>query len=192
MSIVTSFVDTHPAVRVELVLSDRNLDLISEGFDVAVRIGPLAESRLVTRRVGEVRRVVVASAGYLARKGKPQRPAELIQHDLVYCGVLSNPVEWRFKINGRNQIVRLVPRLIFNDVEATVQAVKAGRGIGRLLSYQVHDELAAGTLVRLFAKSEAVFPVQIVVTSAQHMPAHARAFVDHAARALKVLGPIHL
>jgi DNA-binding transcriptional LysR family regulator len=191
MSVVTSFIDMHPAVRIELVLSDRNLDLISEGFDVAVRIGVLAQSRLVARRVGEVRRVVVASADYLARKGKPKRPSDLIQHDLVYCGVLSNPVEWRFKINGRDQIVRLAPRLIFNDVAATLQAVKAGRGIGRLLSYQVYDELAAGTLVRLFAKAEAMFPVQIVVTSARHMPAHVRAFVDHATRALKALGTIH-
>src|SRR5262249_33787625 len=75
--IVTSFVDIHSAVRVELVLSDRNLDLIAEGFDVAVRLGPLAESRLVARRVGEVRRIVVASTDYLSRKGNPRQPSAL-------------------------------------------------------------------------------------------------------------------
>ena len=191
LPVVASFLDIHPNVRVELVFSDRNLDLIEEGFDVAVRLGPLAESRLVARRVGEVRRVVVASADYLARRGKPRQPGDLMRHDVVYCGALSNPVEWRFKNNGRDQIVRLVPRLVFNDVEATVQAVKAGHGIGRLLSYQVCDELAAGTVVRLFSKSEAVFPVQLVVTTARHMPAHARAFLDHAGRSLKGLRAIH-
>ena len=190
--VVASFLDIHPAVRVELVLSDRNLDLIEEGFDVAVRLGPLAESRLVARRVGEVRRVLVASTDYLARRGNPRRPGDLAQHDIVYCGVLSNPMEWRFRSNGRDQIVRLVPRLIFNDVQATVLAVKAGRGIGRLLSYQVCDELKSGALVRLFSKFEPPpFPVQLVVTTARHMPAHARAFLDHAAQLLKVLPAIH-
>jgi DNA-binding transcriptional LysR family regulator len=190
--IVTSFVDIHRAVRVELVLSDRNLDLIAEGFDVAVRLGPLAESRLVARRVGEVRRIVVASTDYLSRKGNPRQPSALAQHDIVYCGVLSHPMEWRFRRNGREQIVRLVPRIIFNDVQATVLAVKAGHGIGRLLSYQVCDELASGALVELFSKFEPTkYPVQLVVTSARHMPAHVRAFLDHAQRLLKVLPAIH-
>ena len=190
--VVASFLDIHPAVRIELVLSDRNLDLIEEGFDVAVRIGPQAESRLVARRVGEVRRVLVASTDYLSRKGTPRRPPDLARHDLVYCGVLSHPMEWRFRSNGRDQIVRVVPRLIFNDVEATVLAVKAGRGIGRLLSYQVSDELASGALVRLFSKLEPpAFPVQLIVTTARYMPAHARAFLDHAGRILKVLRAIH-
>ena len=190
--IVTSFLDIHPAVRVELVLSDRNSDLIEEGFDVAVRLGPLVESRLVARRVGEVRRILVASTDYLSRKGNPRRPSDLAQHDIVYCGVLQHPMEWRFRRNGREQIVRLVPRIIFNDVEATVLAVKAGHGIGRLLSYQVRDELASGALVELFSKFEATkYPVQLVVTTARHMPSHVRAFLDHAQRLLKVLPAIH-
>jgi DNA-binding transcriptional LysR family regulator len=190
--VVASFLDIHPAVRVELVLSDLNLDLIEGGFDVAVRIGRLTESRLVVRRVGEVRRVLVASMEYLSHKGNPRRPSDLARHDVVYCGVLSHPMEWRFRSNGRDQIVRLVPRLIFNDVEATLVAVKAGRGIGRLLSYQVCDELASGTLVRLLSKFEPpVFPVQLVVTTARHMPAHVRAFLDHAGRLLKALSAIH-
>jgi DNA-binding transcriptional LysR family regulator len=190
--VVASFLDIHPAVRAELVLSDRNLDMIEEGFDVAVRIGRLTESRLVARRVGEVRRVLIASTDYLSHKGNPRRPSDLARHDLVYCGVLSHPMEWRFRSNGRDQIVRLVPRLIFNDVEATLLAVKAGRGIGRLLSYQVCDELASGTLVRLFSKFEPpAFPVHLVVTTARHMPAHARAFLDHAGRLLKALSAIH-
>jgi DNA-binding transcriptional LysR family regulator len=190
--IVTSFLDIHPAVRVELVLSDRNSDLIEEGFDVAVRLGPLVESRLVARRIGEVRRILVGSTDYLSRKGNPRRPSDLVQHDIVYCGVLQHPMEWRFRRNGREQIVRLVPRIIFNDVEATVLAVKAGHGIGRLLSYQVRDELASGALVELFSKFEATkYPVQLVVTTARHMPTHVRAFLDHAQRLLKVLPAIH-
>jgi DNA-binding transcriptional LysR family regulator len=186
--IVGSFLDMHPAVRVELVLSDRNFDLIDEGFDVAVRIGRLAESRLVARRVGEVRRILIASKDYIARNGMPRRPGDLARHEIVYCSVLASPLEWRFRSNGRDRIVRLAPRLMFNDVEAAVLAVKAGRGIGRHLSYQVFDELAAGALVPVLSKFEPpAFPVQLVVATARHLPTHARAFLDHAARLLNAL-----
>jgi DNA-binding transcriptional LysR family regulator len=129
--VVASFLDIHPAVRVELVLSDRNFDLIDEGFDVAVRIGRLASSRQVARRVGEVRRVLVASPDYLARKGTPRRPGDLARHEIVYCAVLASPMEWRFRSSGRDQIVRLAPRLMFNDVEATLLATKMNSRPGR-------------------------------------------------------------
>ena len=190
--IVGSFLDMHPAVRVELVLSDRNFDLIDEGVDVAVRIGKMAESRLVARRVGEVRRILVASPDYISRKGNPRRPSDLHRHEIVYCSVLAAPLEWRFRSKGHDQVVRLAPRLMLNDIEAAVLAVKAGRGIGRHLSYQVFDELASGTLVQVLSNFDPpAFPVQLVFASARHLPLHARAFLDHAGRLLSVLPVIH-
>jgi DNA-binding transcriptional LysR family regulator len=190
--IVGSFVDLHPGIRVELVLSDRNFDLIDDGFDVAVRIGRLAESRLVARRVGEVRRILVASPDYVSRKGNPRRPGDLHRHEIVYCSVLSLPLEWRFRSKGRDQVVRLAPRVMLNDIEASVLAVKAGRGIGRHLSYQVFDELASGALMQVLPKFDPpAFPVHLVFASARHLPLHARAFLDHAGRHLSVLPEIH-
>lgn len=183
--VVTSYLDKYPAMRVELVLSDANLDLIEEGLDVAVRIGTLVDASLVARRVGEVRRVWVASPEYLARRGRPSAPGDLGAHDVVYTA--SRPVapEWRFRHAGREQVVSLTPRLTVNAIDATLLAVKSHRGIGRVLSYQVVDDLAAGTLVRLLAEYEPPpLPVHLVMPSARHMAPKLRAFLDHAAEQL--------
>lgn len=186
--IVASFLDAHPGVRVELVLGDRNLDLIGDALDVALRIGPLADSSLVARRVGEVRRVVIASPAYLAAHAAPRAPGDLARHDVVFTATRPGPIEWRFAAAGRPSVVQLVPRLVVNDVEATLLAVRAGRGIGRALSYQVADDLASGALVRLLPELEPpAVPVQLVVPSARHLAAKTRSFIDHAARALAAL-----
>ena len=189
--IVASFLDAWPAVRVELVLSDKSLDLFDERLDVAVRIGRLGDSSLVVRRVGEVRRMLVASPAYLARRGRPESPADLAGHDLIFTSGSSAPLEWRFGPGLRGQAVALSPRLVVNDTDATLLAVRAGRGIGRALSYQVADDLAAQTLQRLLPEWEPPpLPVQLVVPSARQLPQKTRAFLDHAARALSVLGVI--
>lgn len=189
--IVASFLDAYPGVRVELVLNDRNLDLVGDGFDVALRIGPLADSSLVARRVGEVRQVLVASPSYLAGHAALRAPRDLVRHDVVFTASRAGPFEWRFGESLRGEVVRLVPRLIVNEVDAVLLAVRAGRGIGRPLSYQVADDLASGSLVRLLPAFEPPpLPVQLVVPSARHLSPKARSFVDHAARALATLGVI--
>ncbi|HSR96390.1 MAG TPA: LysR family transcriptional regulator [Kofleriaceae bacterium] len=185
--IVASFLDAHPGVRVELVLSDRNLNLIEDGLDVAVRIGPLADSTLVARRVGEVRRMTIAAPSYLAGRPALRSPDDLARHDIIFTASRPGPLQWRFG-GAHEHIVRLVPRLIVNEVEATLHAVRAGRGISRALSYQVADDLASGALVRLLPDHEpAALPVHLVVPSARHLSSKARSFVDHAARSLATL-----
>jgi DNA-binding transcriptional LysR family regulator len=82
--IVANFLDLHPHIRIEVVLTNRNPDLIKEGFDLAVRIGPLTETGLVTRRVGQVRRVLFASPDYLARMGRPRTPKDLRAHEIIF------------------------------------------------------------------------------------------------------------
>jgi DNA-binding transcriptional LysR family regulator len=187
--VVASFLDAHPHVRIELVLSDRNLELIDEGFDLAVRIGRLADSGHVARRVGEVRRVVFASPDYLARRGRPRNPSDLPKHDVVFYSGRPSPMEWRFKTPAR--AVRLSPRLMLTDIDAILLAARMGQGIGRSFSYRVADDLSSGTLVRLLAEFEPVaLPVQLVVPTARHMPPGVRAFLDHAARALAALAVI--
>jgi len=186
--IVTAFLDLFPDIRVELVLHDRHLDLIEEGLDVAVRIGPLSDSSLLMRRVGEVRRIVVASPAYLGRRGTPTRPAELATHDTIFGTSTQGSLEWRFGSRGRALVVRLAPRLLVNEVDAQLVAARAGRGIARVLSYQVVDDLAIGTLVRVLQEYEPPpLPVQLVAGSRVHMPPKVRAFLDHAADQLKGL-----
>lgn len=191
--LAAAFLDAHPAVRVELVLADRDLDLIEEGLDGAVRIGKLADSGLVARRVGEVRRVLVASPDYLAARGTPRRPGDLAGHDAIFSSGRPVPVEWRFQEGARGRVVRLAPRLLVNEVEAALVAARMGRGIAMALSYQVADDLAAGTLVHLLADHEPPpLPVQLLVPGGRHMAPRVRAFLDHAARylgALEVIRP---
>ena len=186
-----AFLDAHPAVAVDLVLADRNLDLVEEGLDAAVRIGPLADSSLVARRVGEVRRVLVASPGYLAARGTPRTPGDLARHDAIFSSSRPVPVEWRFKHGARGRVVRLAPRLLVNEVEAALVGARMGRGIAMALSYQVADDLAAGVLVRLMPGHEPPpLPVQLVTPGGRHMAPRVRAFLDHAAQHLGTLEAI--
>ncbi len=186
--LVIAFLDAHPAVAVDLVLADRNLDLVEEGLDAAVRIGPLTDSSMVARRVGEVRRVLVASPDYLAARGTPHTLGDLAHHDAIFSSGRPVPVEWRFREGARERVVRLAPRLLVNEVEAALVAARMGRGIAMALSYQVADDLAAGVLVRLLPGHEPPpLPVQLVVPGGRHMAPRVRAFLDHAVRQLGML-----
>lgn len=182
------FLDLHPGVTGDLVLNDRNLDLVDEGLDVAVRLSVLADSSLVVRKVGEVRRVVVATPSYLAEHGTPQRPADLAEHALIHSSTQSGPAEWRFEGPRGPETLRLRPRLMVNAVEAVVAAALEGRGVTRVFTYQVADEVADGRLVRLLSAYEpAPIPVQLVTASARLMPARVRGFLDFAAAELTAL-----
>lgn len=188
--LVSAFLAAHPGLRVELELNDRNVDLLEDGIDVAIRIGPLESSSLVRRQVGVVRRLTIASPAYLARRGRPRRPGELAAHDVVLVPARDGLMEWRFHSGGakRATLVRLAPRLVVNDNDAMLNAVRAGHGIGRALSYQVADDIAEGRLVRVLVEYEPPpLPVQLVMASAQHVPPRVRAFLDHAARPLSAI-----
>ncbi len=188
MPLVIGFMRDYPDIRVELVLSDGNLDLIEEELDVAIRIGPLPDSGLVARRVGQVGRYLVASPAYLAARGVPAVPEDLAGHDILFSTARPRPAEWRFVLDGRDRVVRLSPRLTVSHVEAALLAAREGQGIARPLSYQAAEDLAAGTLVRLMAEAEpAPLPVQVVLPTARLMPGRVRAFVDHAVGWLKAL-----
>jgi len=185
--VVTRFLAAHPNVQVELMLSDRNVDLIEEGIDAAVRIGPLANQSIVARRLGEVGRVTVASPGYLARRGVPGVPADLAGHELIMSTSVRSVAEWRFSASAgagagaREHVVRYSPRLRVNDVEAVLAAACDGFGIARALSYQIEPLLRSGALRRLLEDYEPEpLPVQLVMPSSRLMPPRLRAFVDFA------------
>lgn len=192
MPLVTTFLAANPDLAVDLLLHDRNLDLIEEEIDLAIRIGPLQDSTLLARRVGEVRRLLVASPDYLTRRGMPEKPRDLVAHDTILGSIRSEPPEWRFGPRTRSNVIRLRPRLLISDAEARLVAAKAGYGIIRVLSYQVVAELRAGSLVRLLPGFEpAALPVNVVARDMK-LP-KVRAFIDHALpRLLKlpVLQPI--
>lgn len=183
--VLEAFLDDHPQVTGELVLNDRNLDLVDEGLHAALRIGALADSSLLARKVGEVRRVLVAAPAYLARRGTPTRPADLADHEIVFPSTQPGPTEWRF---AGGEAVRLRPRLMVNAIEPVIAAAAAGRGVTRVFSYQVAEELADGRLVRLLPDREPpAIPVQLVTAGGRLMPQRVRAFVDFAAAQFSAL-----
>lgn len=186
--LVAEFLDARPAVTAELQLSDRPVDLVEEGVDVALRIGHLPETALVARRVGRVRRVVAASPAYLARRGTPSVPADLAGHEVVLFSSLGAVPEWRFAAPEGELAVRVAPRFTVTGAEAAVAAACAGRGVVRALSYQVADELADGRLVRLLREFEPPpVPVHLVFPTARLMAPRLRAFLDFAAPRLAAL-----
>ena len=133
-----------------------------------------------------------ASPDYIARRGRPRTPRDLLKHDIVYVSQRPSPTEWRFRAGGREQVVRLAPRLITTDIETALLTVAAGSGITRSLSYQVMDDFSSGALVRLLREFEPpAWPVHLVVPTARHMPRTVRAFLDVAAPALNALRVTH-
>lgn len=180
--LVIAFLRAYPDVTVDAQFSDRNLDLIDEGIDVAARIGPLADSSLTARRVGWVRRQLAASPEYLAARGAPDTVEALAAHDLIFTAIRPTAPEWRLIVAGRERILRFAPRLTVNQVEASLEAARAGLGIVRALSYQLTDDFAAGRLVLVAPETEAPpLPVHLLAVGGRHRPARAQTFMDFAA-----------
>jgi DNA-binding transcriptional LysR family regulator len=185
--IATAFLDAHAEVEIELLLNDRNVDLIDEAIDVAVRIGPLADSGLTARPVGEVKRLWVASPAYLGNRGTPRAPDELDSHEAV-LGTFRTAQSWSFARSRRNEVHRVAGRLRVDDVETRLQAVLDGRGIGQFLSYQVADALAAGRLVRLLRAFEPpAIPVHLLTKGRTNRPPKIETFLGFAAKRLQAL-----
>ena len=184
--ILRDYLDAFPDVSANVLFVDRIVDLIDEGLDVAVRIGELPDSTLSATQVGAVRRVTVASTGYLAAHGAPDVPSDLTHHRIVQpLGLLRRP-EWVFVAGGETQSIRLTPRLTVNTVAAALDAARAGWGITHLLSYQAAAELAAGELVEVLQGFEdRRMPVHLVHSEGRRAAAKVRTFIDFASVRLR-------
>lgn len=137
----------HPGVEIGLILSDRVLDLVQENIDVALRFGVLPDSRLVARRLAASHRVVCCSPEYAARRGVPQQPEELADHDCLTIGV-QQPQEWVLSGPGGERRVTVHARLSANDGEAVHVWAAAGHGLMLKTVWDVADDLRCGRLVR--------------------------------------------
>ena len=182
MPIAVALMAAHPGLTLRLTFLDRVTHLVEEGFDLAVRIGALPDSALVAIKLGEVRRLVVASPDYLAGEGAPSSPADLHRHRIVSFEGVGSTDEWRFGRDGKTTVT-IKPALAVNDAGAARDAIERGNGIGRLLSYQVRDSLAAGRLTQLLADHEpAPVPVSLLYHASRRGSANVQAFVDQSRR----------
>jgi DNA-binding transcriptional LysR family regulator len=176
---MTAYLKRHLEVSGELRLEDRMINLVEDGIDLAVRIGHLADSSLVARQVGAMRRIMVASPGYLKAHGEPKTPGALASHQTIQFGVTSGSAEWRFAENGREIRVNYAPRLLTNSADAAIQYAEAGGGLTRVLAYQAADALKRGRLKIVLQKFELPrLPIHIVYPTSRLLSAKVRAFVD--------------
>lgn len=177
--IVTDLLARHPRLTVQLLLLDRLVQLVEEGVDVAIRIGELADSALHAVRLGEVRRVLVASAAYLEANGTPASVADLKRHSIVGFTGANPSDEWRFGLDGKSAAVHVRPRLVLNSADAGIVATVRGLGIGRFLSYQVGEEIASGRLHTVLDEAEpAPVPVHLLFQASRSASPNLRAFVE--------------
>lgn len=188
--VLADLLRAYPRLKVTLTLTDRNVRVIEEGIDVAVRIGELSDSSLIARQVTHVRHVLVASPGYLAAHPAPQSPAELKIHSLVVLDSMTPNGEWRFDAS-RAKPVKITPRLQVNDVATAIEAAVGGLGIARLLSYQVNDHIAAGRLARVLENfATAPAPVTLLYAASRQAAANVGSFVAAAGRYFHRLGSL--
>lgn len=175
------FLAAHPRIDIELGMSDRSVDLIGDGVDCAVRVGPLQDSRLVARGIGQLALINVASAGYVAVHGMPSHPSQLDQHwGVLYASPDNGRVEpWEWRENGvmRQQHVR--GRVTVNSAEAGIACCIAGMGLIQIPAYDVRDELAAGTLLDVMPGYRTdPLPVSLLYPHRRHPTQRLQVFVD--------------
>lgn len=190
--LLLDFLQAHPQVTARALFVDRVVDLLDEGVDVALRIAHLPDSSLTAVRVGQVRRVVVASPDYLARHGEPQVPADLGAHRAVGSVITGGEAPpWLLAAEaGKPERLEQGPQprmqLTLNGVEVGIAAARGGHGLARALSYQVADELDAGHLRIVLAPYEPPpLPIYLVHADGRRAAAKVRAFVDYAVERLR-------
>ncbi|MCA9620936.1 MAG: LysR family transcriptional regulator [Myxococcales bacterium] len=178
--IVASFLERYPEVELELVCGDRLVDLVEEGFDLAVRAGRLADSSLVARHLGEMSSHVVAAPAFLDRHGRPEAPHELERLAAVFFGGGGTRRAWTLLGEGRNVTVTVQARFTVNDYDFLDEAVLAGVGIAMLPIFRCADHLRGGRLERLLpAWCSPATPLHAVYPTARHLSPTVRAFLDH-------------
>jgi DNA-binding transcriptional LysR family regulator len=184
--ILVNYLQRFPDVDAQCLFVDRIVNVVEEGIDVAVRIGELPDSSLHAVRVGRVRRVLVASPGYLKAQGVPQRPADLAAHAIVSASGVNPVSEWRFNDGGQPLVQRIHARLRTTTNESALAAALAGLGIARLLSYQVAAQVHSGALQVVLQDFEtAPLPVHVAHHEGRRASQKVRAFVDLAVDSLR-------
>jgi DNA-binding transcriptional LysR family regulator len=177
---VPEFLDRYPDVELDMIMNDRFVDLVDEGFDMAVRVGTLADSSLVARKLAPMRRTVCAAPAYLEKRGVPASPGDLKAHECLCYSNVGMAQEWRFvRADGRPWPVEVRGRLHANNGDALRAAALRGFGLAVLPSFLVGRDFQSGALVSVL---EEFLPqdsaVHAVYPHARHLSPKVRAFVD--------------
>jgi DNA-binding transcriptional LysR family regulator len=177
---IPRFQARNPAVAIDITISDERLDMMQEGFDLAIRIGPLDESSLVARRICNLERVICASPAYLERHGTPRTPDDLQQHNCLWITSLPALRRWPFDTDDGIRVVHVEGNVVTNNAETVLQLAVAGVGVTRLSDVVVAEAIRAGSLVPILADWHHVEPVPLFATypSGRNLSPKVRAMVD--------------
>lgn len=175
------FLARYPDIIVDVSLTDTVIDLLEERADVAIRIGPLADSSLTARRLGDSGRSVVASPAYLARHGMPQRPDDLLAHNCIGFNFRRHQAGWPFRDNRGTRELAVTGNIEANNGETVAQLARDGIGIARVGTFHVTEDIAAGRLVSIldaFNPGDRE-PIHALFVGGATMPARVRVFIDY-------------
>ncbi|HZV57842.1 MAG TPA: LysR family transcriptional regulator [Sphingobium sp.] len=178
MPAISALLATHSGLSARMMLLDRNVRIVEEGIDVAVRIGTLADSALRVLPIGTVQQTIVASPDYLSEHGIPASLADLTDHRFIIANSVRDGTEWRFGAK-RDAIVEVVPRITVNTIDAVIAAAEAGLGLANVLSYQSAEAIANGRLVRVLADyAPPPVPVSLLYDAGRAAMPAVRAFIE--------------
>ncbi|WNG33064.1 LysR family transcriptional regulator [Archangium violaceum] len=184
LPLVPEFLARYPAISLDIVLTDQVIDLLDERTDVAIRAGPLKDSRLIARKLGETRMVIVGAPAYFQRFAMPKTPGELESHNRLGFGYARAVEGWPLMERGAQVTVAPVGNARVSDGEALRHLALAGLGLARLAAFQVKDDIAAGRLLPVLEDCNPgdTEPVHAVfLGQGGHLPARVRVFLDHLA-----------
>lgn len=177
--VVVDYLKQNPGMSVQVVVSERDSDLVDEHIDLAVRIGDLADSSLVVRKLASMGGCMAASPKYLAEHGSPGHPEELARHSHMIYGHSRDTVTLSFDRGAERLEVPLPSRCVANSIEMVRQIALGGLVIGVLPPMIIHNDIAAGRLVRVLPEwNIGTMPLHVVYPSRKHLPQKVRAFVE--------------
>jgi len=186
------FMAAHPAVQLDITITDQVIDLMDERADVAIRVGPMRPSQLMARKLGASPSVVVGSPAYLARRGTPASPAELDAHDLITFNFARHCDEWPFQVDGKRISLPAHGRVTISDGESARRLALAGQGLTRLALFHVAADIAAGALVPVlqdFNPGDTEDIHAVYVGHGGRLPARVRAFIDFLVETVDLTAP---
>ena len=174
------FLARYPDITIELLVSDRQIDLVAEQVDVAIRSGPLGDSSLVARKIADARRVICASPLYLEKHGSPRVPADLLQHNCLGLTGFARLAQWPFHTSEGINRLAVSGTFTSDNADLLLDIAVAGLGIARLADFVIARALKQGTLVPLLVDTHLSepFPIHIVTVPGRHRTPRVKAFTD--------------
>lgn len=177
--ILPAFLKRYPEIRVDLALTDKHVDIVAEGIDLAVRAQQLPDSNLVARKLFDNPMFLVGSPGYLATRGEPRRPADLAHHNCLIYSRLDSINHWHFSRKGRDYPVTVTGSLQCDNGDTLLEAAVAGLGLIVLPHWMIHTQLAAGELQLVMQDyTPPPLPIQAAYAQRRHLPLRVRCFVE--------------